>query len=101
MSAEPYHLVFSKNALGDLRHFAKSQQNVILEAVDEQLLHEPLKATRNRKPLRPNDLSSWEMRVGAFRVFYDVDEEQREVTIKAVGAKEHNRLRIRGKDYEL
>jgi mRNA-degrading endonuclease RelE of RelBE toxin-antitoxin system len=41
------------------------------------------------------------MRVGAFRVFYDVDEDEREVTIKAVGEKEHNRLRIRGKEYEL
>ena len=49
----------------------------------------------------PNDLSIWEMRVGEFRVFYDVDEERQEVLIKAVGWKKHNKLFIRGKEHEL
>jgi mRNA-degrading endonuclease RelE of RelBE toxin-antitoxin system len=57
--------------------------------------------TRNRKPLRPNDLSTWEARVGSHRVFYDVDQINRRVTIKAVGWKEHNRLFIRGEEYHL
>lgn len=68
---------------------------------ERQLIHEPTKETRNRKPLRPNDLSQWELRVGDFRVFYDVDVEKEETLIKAVGEKGHNKLYIRGKEYEL
>jgi hypothetical protein len=60
-----------------------------------------LTETRNRKPLRPNDLSSWELRVDVNRVFYDVDKDAAKVIIKAVGWKEHNKLFIRGKEYQL
>ena len=42
--------------------------------------------------------AAWEARVGVHRVFYDVDEANRKVTVKAVGWKEHNRLFIRGKE---
>ena len=65
------------------------------------MLHEPLVETRHRKPLRPNDLSAWELRVGNFRVFYDVNEEKKVVLIKAVGYKKHNMLYIRGRRFEL
>ena len=73
----------------------------MLSTTYQQLVSEPLAQTRNRKPLRPNDLAAWEMRVGSHRVFYDVDEEGTKVTIKAVGLKEHNKLFIRGKEYQL
>ena len=94
-----FELTFTESALEDLRYFRKAEQNRILDAIEEQLPADPLEQTRNRKPLRPNDLSAWEMRVGKHRVFYDVDEIESNVTIKAVGRKEHNRLFIRGKDY--
>jgi mRNA-degrading endonuclease RelE of RelBE toxin-antitoxin system len=96
-----FEVVFTDSALGDLRHLKKAGQNVILDAVEQQLRANPQEETRNRKPLRPNNLSSWEMRVGAYRVFYDVDDTQEKVTIKAVGRKEHNKLFIRGKGYDL
>lgn len=32
----------------------------------------PLLETRNRNPLRPNETSQWELRIGKYRVFYDV-----------------------------
>jgi mRNA-degrading endonuclease RelE of RelBE toxin-antitoxin system len=50
---------------------------------------------------RPNDLSAWELRVGMYRVFYDVDPQQRTVRIKAVGWKERDKLVIRGKELTL
>ena len=74
---------------------------MIYDAVQLQLSFGPTIPTRNRKPLRPNPLSEWELRVGALRIFYDVDTEERVVLIKAVGWKEHNRLFIRGKEFEL
>ena len=54
----------------------------------------------HRKPLRPNELARWELRIGEFRVFYDV-EGANVVKIKAIGWKEHNRLLIRGREYHL
>jgi mRNA-degrading endonuclease RelE of RelBE toxin-antitoxin system len=96
-----FEVVFTESAVDDIRFLKKSEQNVVLDAIEQQLSREPLVQTRNRKPLRPNDLSSWEARVGALRVFYDVDEANQKVTIKAVGWKEHNKLFIRGKEYQL
>jgi len=84
-----------------LAFLRKSDQQTVIAESERQLKHEPTKETRNRKPLRPNDLSQWELRVGDFRVFYDVDLEEEETLIKAVGEKEHNKLYIRGKEYEL
>ena len=92
---------FTKSALQDLGFLRKSEQQRMLTEVEQQLMHEPTKETRNRKPLRPNELSQWELRVGDFRVFYDVDVDKEETLIKAVGEKEHNKLYIRGKEYEL
>jgi mRNA-degrading endonuclease RelE of RelBE toxin-antitoxin system len=96
-----YTLNFTASALEDLRFLKKAEQSVILDAVEQQLKTQPLTETRNRKPLRPNDLSAWEVRVSSFRVFYDVDESNKEVMIKAIGWKEHNKLFLRGKEYEL
>jgi mRNA-degrading endonuclease RelE of RelBE toxin-antitoxin system len=96
-----FEIVVTASAAEDLRSVKKRDQRIVLDAVEEQLTAEPLTPTRNRKPLRPNDLSTWEMRVGSLRVFYDVNEPEAKVIVKAVGRKEHNKLFIRGKEYEL
>lgn len=73
-----------------------------MDAVDEQLPHEPTVETRNRKPMRPNPLAPWELRIGELRVYYDVDEEpERVVSVLAIGVKERNRVRIAGEVIEL
>jgi mRNA-degrading endonuclease RelE of RelBE toxin-antitoxin system len=74
---------------------------MLLAAIEQQLGWEPMTKTSNRKPLRPNELSKWELRVSEYRIFYDVDEITLTVKIKAVGYKEHNRLFIRGKEFYL
>jgi mRNA-degrading endonuclease RelE of RelBE toxin-antitoxin system len=96
-----FTIVFTESALIDLQHFKKAERKRILDAIEVQLTAEPLKPTRNRKPLRPNNLSTWESRITSHRVFYDVDASAQEVTVKAVGWKEHNRLFIRGQEHEL
>ena len=55
----------------------------------------------NPKPLEPNALADWELRIGDYRVFYDIDLAETTVKIKAIGYKEHNRLYIRGQAYSL
>ena len=61
----------------------------------------PLKCSTNeiRKPLEPNQLGSWELRIDRYRVFYDVENDT--VYVTAVGYKEHNDLYIRGKKVVL
>ena len=44
-----------------------------MDAVEERLGHEPAVETRNRKPIRPNPLAPWELRIGNLRVYYDVE----------------------------
>ena len=74
---------------------------LVLDAIESQLAAQPDTETRNRKPLRPNELSQWELRVRHFRVFYDVDSDTAIVTVVAVGWKEHNRYYICGREFQL
>jgi len=94
-------LEFTESALNDLRFFRKYEQNIITEQIQLQLIREPGKETRNRKPMEPNALADWELRIGNYRVFYDIDDAAGTVKIKAIGYKEHNRLFIRGTEYPL
>jgi mRNA-degrading endonuclease RelE of RelBE toxin-antitoxin system len=96
-----YEVEVTESALDDLAYLTKAERNVIVDEIENQLTATPLTQTRNRKPLRSNDLAAWEMRIGSLRAFYDVDEEAGRVFVKAVGWKEHNKLFIRGKEYEL
>jgi mRNA-degrading endonuclease RelE of RelBE toxin-antitoxin system len=78
------------------------EQAIILDAIAVQLRYGPTKETRNRKPLRPNPVAPWELRVGPLRVFYDVDtEEPNVVTVLAIGVKRGNQLFIAGEEIQL
>lgn len=96
-----FRLTITRTALDDLRELRKLDQEQIRDAIDSQLPHEPNRETRNRKRLRPNPLADWELRVGTFRVFYDIDEAAAEVRIVAVGRKRGNQLFIRGEEHSL
>lgn len=96
-----YTIEYTASAEGDLASFRKFEQVLILDAVDQNLLHTPHVETRNRKVLDPNPLAMWELRIGRYRVFYDLDTTTRSVLVKAVGWKERNTLYIRGREYRL
>lgn len=50
----------------------------------------------------PNPIASWELRVGALRVYYDVvDQPEPIVYINAIGIKHRNRILIAGEEIEL
>ncbi|TRZ99325.1 MAG: type II toxin-antitoxin system RelE/ParE family toxin [Nitrospiraceae bacterium] len=85
-----------------MKALSARQRGVVLQAVERNLLHEPLQETRNRKPLRPNPVAPWELRVGSLRVFYEVAEGEPDVVrVLAVGQKQGNVLRIAGREVEL
>jgi len=96
-----FQIEFTPDAVDDVRSFRKHEQRQIIEAVERQLAHLPIEETRNRKKLRPNELAEWELRIGKFRVFYDVDTGAKRVKIEAVGWKKGSRLFIRKREYEL
>ncbi len=96
-----FEILLTESAKDDLRIFNKSDQILILDTIERQLQHEPTLETKNRKSLRRNELSKWELRIREYRVFYDVDSETQSLKIKAIGHKEHNLLFIRQQEYKL
>ncbi len=56
----------------------------------------------DRKPMRPNPVAPWELRIHELRVYYDIVEQPDPlVTILAVGIKQRNCVRIGGKEFDL
>jgi len=88
-----FRILFSKDVGNDLQKIPRYHRNRILDAVEEQLAHEPAVPSRNRKLLinlvPPWEAASvvWELRTGNYRVFYDVNETEAEVYIRAVRKK--------------
>jgi mRNA-degrading endonuclease RelE of RelBE toxin-antitoxin system len=96
-----YEIEYTPQSTEDLRWFSKREQKIILDEIDDNLRHEPTLKTRNRKPMRSNDIAEWELRIGDFRVLYDVDEIVRIVEIQRVGKKRGNRFFFRGQEEEI
>jgi mRNA-degrading endonuclease RelE of RelBE toxin-antitoxin system len=91
-----FEIEFSPESLDDLIALKKNDQVRLVDAIEMQLRQQPMKKTRNRKRLRPNDVAEWELRVDKFRIFYNADREALIVSIQAVGFKIGNLLFIRG-----
>lgn len=90
-----YRIEYSPEVENHLRVLSRGQQATVVDSVDEHLVHQPTVETRNRKPMRPNPLAPWELRIGNLRVYYDVREDpKRIVYIIAVGVKKRNEVRI-------
>ncbi|MEG4308950.1 MULTISPECIES: type II toxin-antitoxin system RelE/ParE family toxin [unclassified Microcoleus] len=97
-----YQIEYADAAIEHLKFLTTRQQRTVLDTVDEQLKYEPLVETRNRKPMEPNSLATWELRIGNLRVYYDVEENTVAVVyIQAVGVKNRNRVRIGQEEIEL
>jgi mRNA-degrading endonuclease RelE of RelBE toxin-antitoxin system len=97
-----YRIEYSPASEEHLRALTARQRAAVLDAVDEQLAHEPAVETRNRKPMRPNPIAPWELRIGNLRAYYDMVEEPIPVVkILAIGVKDRNRVRIGGEEVEL
>lgn len=96
-----FEIEFTPEALDDLKALKKYEQVQVLEAIETSLRYQPTEEARSRKRLRPNEVAEWELRVGKFRVLYNVDEPVRSVSIEAVGFKIGNLLFFRGRKREL
>ena len=93
---------YSPDAEDHLRALSARQRSTVFDEVDRQLLNEPDVETRNRKPMRPNPVAPWELRIDDLRVYYDIEyDPARKVLIRAVGVKTRNLVRIGGEEIQL
>jgi mRNA-degrading endonuclease RelE of RelBE toxin-antitoxin system len=96
-----YEVRFSRDAERQLGGLDARDRGIILDAIEDQLTHQPRVPTRHRKLLRENPLADWELRVGEYRVFYDIDDDPSIVMILTIGVKSHNTLPIEGQEIQL
>jgi mRNA-degrading endonuclease RelE of RelBE toxin-antitoxin system len=96
-----YRIEVTEEAREDLNYYTVGEQKIVSTQIRVQLEDAPSTETRNRKKLRDNPIATWELRIGKFRIFYEVNDAAHLVTIVVVGHKEHNILYVRGKEVKI
>ena len=92
-----YEIRFAAGVVGDLKKLRGGERRRILDDVQRELSNEPSKPTKHIKQLRklvpPFEAIPpiWQLRTGDYRVFFDVDEADRRVYVRAVRRKPHHR----------
>ena len=84
----------------DLDYYRIHEQKIILDGITKFLETDANVETKRRKQLRPNPVAPWELKMGDYRVFYEVSEAA-VVRVLAIGHKRHNELLIRGQRVEI
>ena len=88
-----FEVLLSAGVKDDLRQLRAYDRQMVFDTIERQLTHAPTLATKNRKLLHhlipPFEAIPpiWQLRVGVFRVFYDVDEHEQKVYIRAIRRK--------------
>ena len=88
------------NAEEDLNYYKTYEKRLIVKAILKYLQVDANIETKKRKQLQLNPIAPWELRIGNYRIFYEIRREKL-VRITAIGYKEHNDLFIRGKKVEI
>jgi mRNA-degrading endonuclease RelE of RelBE toxin-antitoxin system len=102
MAARRFRIEIAASARRQLLALRVAERSATLARIESQLAYEPFRESRNRKPLRPNPLAPWELRIGALRVFYEpVAGSEAKIVVLAVGRKIGNRLVIEEQEIEL
>jgi mRNA-degrading endonuclease RelE of RelBE toxin-antitoxin system len=85
-----YEIRYAEGVANDLKGLRAAQRRQILDRIDAQLTYQPTEETRNRKilvglvPPWEHEQPVWQLSIGQFRVFYDVDEAEAIVVIRAI-----------------
>ena len=85
-----YTIEFAAGVAEDLADLRAYDSRRVLDQIEDQLSDQPAEVTRNRKPIVglvppwEHQEPVWELRVGEHRVFYDVDESERRVIVRAI-----------------
>ena len=85
-----YSVEFAESVADDLDDLRAFDRTRLLDRIDRQLTNEPARETRNQKMvvgLKPpweHEEPLWQLRIDEFRVFYDIDETQKRVIVRAI-----------------
>ncbi len=88
-----FAILYDEAAEAELRALRAFEARRILDEVEVRLVEEPTTRSRRKKLLEglgpPWDSVRpvWQLRIGEFRVFYDVDERRKEVVVRAIRRK--------------
>jgi mRNA-degrading endonuclease RelE of RelBE toxin-antitoxin system len=85
-----YEVKYAEDVSKDLKELTAFKRKEILDRIDQELVNEPTRETRNKKVLSDVE-PPWpfkeplrELRVGDYRVFYDVDLDASRVVVRAI-----------------
>ena len=93
-----YQITITQEAENQLRSLTAREQRIVEAGVMSRLPHDPTTPTRAIKRLRPNPFAEYELRVGDFRVLYNV--EGSEVVLLVVGRKSGNKSIVEGDEFD-
>jgi mRNA-degrading endonuclease RelE of RelBE toxin-antitoxin system len=92
-----YEIEYAQDVVEDLAELRAYERARILDSIDLQLRYNPTRQTRNKKilvgliPSWEHVEPVWQLRIGEYRVFYDVDEEATVVIVRAIRHKPPHR----------
>lgn len=96
-----YQIDYAESAVEHLRRLGARDRATVVDAIEERLSFEPAVEARNRKRMEENPMrADFELRVGALRVYYAVEEVVRVVNVLAVGLKDRDRVIVGGEEIE-
>jgi mRNA-degrading endonuclease RelE of RelBE toxin-antitoxin system len=97
--AEAFEINLTDGAQADLGWFVAYARRIIVDGIDVHLRYHPTVGTRKIIAMQPNAVAGWELRLGDYRILYDVDEAARIVTVQVIGEKRGNRLIVQGQEF--
>lgn len=89
-----YEIVMHELAVDEITSLRAFDQRRLIDDIRRQLTDQPAAATRRRKclvdltPSFEHQPPVWELRVGEFRVFYDIDDRGMRVNVRAIRRKQ-------------
>jgi mRNA-degrading endonuclease RelE of RelBE toxin-antitoxin system len=95
----PYRITISEVATSQLEFLPVRDQRIIEAGVLARLPLAPSVLSKAIKRLRPNSVAEFELRIGDFRVLYNVEEAVQEVVLLIVGRKVGNSLFVGGEEF--
>lgn len=85
-----YQILYANSVADDLSGLTATNCSLILDRIEQQLTHQPTTSTRARKiivgliPPWEHHPPIWQLQVEDYRIFYDVDEQLKEVIVRAI-----------------
>lgn len=93
----PFRITATREAESQLDALSARERGIVESAILARLCEQPTTPTRAIKRLRPNALAEFELRVGDFRVLYNIEGE--EVVLLIIGRKVGNTLVVSGEEF--